>query len=91
MSIQMKKIVIAGALASALATGVVSTAAAASKEKCYGISKAGQNDCASSVAGSTCAGTQKVDYDPNGWKYVAEGTCESMEVDGHKGSLKPKA
>jgi uncharacterized membrane protein len=46
------------------------------KEKCYGVSKAGQNECAAGK--NTCAGTSKVDNDPTAWKLVAKGTCEKM-------------
>lgn len=58
------------ASASASATGKVA------KEKCYGIAKAGQNDCASSNGAHSCAGQAKKDMDPTEWKYVAKGTCE---------------
>src|SRR5579871_2285479 len=44
-------------------------------EKCYGISKAGKNDCAS-TGNNSCGGTQKVDKDPKAWIYVPEGYCE---------------
>lgn len=47
----------------------------AGKEKCYGVSKAGQNDCAAGP-GTSCAGTSKVDYQGNAWKLVPKGTCE---------------
>ena len=47
-------------------------------EKCYGIAKAGQNDCASPAATHACAGQSKVDNSPQEWKYVAKGTCESL-------------
>ncbi len=57
------------------------------KERCYGISKAGQNDCAAG-AGTTCAGTSKADYQANAWKYVAKGTCVGMSTPKGKGSLK---
>ncbi len=72
-------------IAAALATLCVTTAgtAAASssapagdKEKCYGIAKAGQNDCASANGSHSCAGQAKADKDGNEWKYVAKGTCE---------------
>jgi uncharacterized membrane protein len=46
------------------------------KEKCYGIAKAGQNDCG--TASHTCAGKAKKDNAPDEWKYVAKGTCEKM-------------
>ena len=46
-------------------------------DKCYGVSLAGNNDCAAG-AGTSCAGTSTVDYDPHAWKYVAKGTCDGM-------------
>jgi uncharacterized membrane protein len=48
------------------------------KEKCYGIAKAGQNDCANAAGTHSCAGQAKKDNDPGEWKYVAKGTCERM-------------
>ena len=54
-------------------------AAAQEKEKCYGISKAGQNDCASASGSHSCAGQSKVDMDKGEWKYVAKGTCKTMK------------
>jgi uncharacterized membrane protein len=47
----------------------------ADKEKCYGVAKAGQNDCASKDGSHGCAGQAKVDNDKNEWKHVAKGTC----------------
>ncbi len=83
---------IASAFASALSVGSlasVSSAAAAEKEKCFGVALAGQNDCAAG-AGTTCAGTSKVDFQGNSWKYVAKGSCVSMKLDGDRtGSLEP--
>lgn len=61
-------------------------AAQADMEKCYGISKAGKNDCAASEAGTSCAGTSTVDSDPNAWMYLPKGKCESIVG----GSLTPK-
>mgnify|MGYP000103163268 FL=1 len=58
------------------------------KEKCYGIAKAGQNDCAAGP-GTTCAGTSKVDYQGNAWKYVAKGTCEQIKTPKGTGSKQP--
>ncbi len=49
----------------------------AAMEKCYGVSMAGKNDCAAGP-GTTCAGTSKVDYQGNAWKYVPAGTCEKI-------------
>lgn len=58
------------------------------KEKCYGVAKAGQNDCAAGP-GTTCAGTSKTDYQGNAWKYVPKGTCTSITTPKGKGSLTP--
>jgi uncharacterized membrane protein len=59
------------------------------KEKCYGVAKAGENDCAAGK-GTSCAGTSKVDYQGNAWKLVPKGTCTTMELPGdRKGSLEP--
>jgi uncharacterized membrane protein len=55
-------------------------------DKCFGIALKGQNDCAAG-AGTTCAGTSKVDYQGNSWKYVAKGTCEAMKTPKGTGSL----
>jgi uncharacterized membrane protein len=57
-------------------------------EKCYGVSKAGQNDCAAGP-GTTCAGTSKVDYQGNAWKMVAKGTCTTIKTPKGTGSLTP--
>ncbi len=80
-------IALAGSLASALAAvSATPSAAADSKEKCYGVALKGQNDCAAG-AGTTCAGTSKIDYQKNAWKLVPAGTCETIKTpDGH-GSL----
>ena len=48
----------------------------AEQEKCYGVAKTGQNDCASSNGSHTCAGQAKTDNDATEWKFVAKGTCE---------------
>jgi len=63
---------------------------AAEMEKCYGVAKAGQNDCKAG-AGTTCAGTAKADYQGNAWKHVAKGTCASIKTPDGMGSLTPKA
>ena len=59
-------------------------------EKCYGISLAGQNDCAAG-AGTSCAGTSKRNYQGNAWKYVPKGTCAKISTPKGPGSLKPIA
>jgi len=46
------------------------------QEKCYGISKAGQNDCG--TARHSCAGKAAKDNAPDEWKYVPKGTCEKV-------------
>ncbi|PIB95826.1 DUF2282 domain-containing protein [Caulobacter sp. X] len=59
-------------------------------EKCYGVAKAGQNDCKAG-AGTSCAGTSKVDYQGDAWKHVPKGTCVTMKTPKGMGSLTPKA
>ncbi len=72
---------IAGSIALAVSqVSVISTAHAAGKEKCYGVSAAGQNDCAAGP-GTTCAGTSKVDYQGNAWTLVPKGDCEKFGVE----------
>ena len=58
---------------------VAMPAAAQEKEKCFGIAKAGQNDCANLDGSHSCAGQSKVDMDKGEWKFVAKGTCKSMK------------
>lgn len=74
--------IVASALATVLALGLGSASAQAeekAKEKCYGIAKAGQNDCANLSGTHSCAGQAKADNDPNEWKYVAKGTCKDLK------------
>ena len=54
-------------------------------EKCYGIAKAGQNDCAS-AGNNTCGGTSKVAMELRAWIYVPEGYCHRIQG----GSKTPK-
>ena len=78
---------LAGAVALAISAGVSPTPAAAqANEKCYGISLAGQNDCAAGP-GTTCAGTSKVDYQGNAWKLVTKGACVTTQTPFGPGSL----
>ncbi len=67
---------IAAALVTVCAAGAANAATASDKEKCFGIAKSGQNDCASVMGTHSCAGQAKKDMDPTEWKYVAKGTCE---------------
>ncbi len=50
----------------------------ADQEKCYGVAKAGHNDCASKSGSHACAGQSKKDNDPGDFKLVAKGTCKTM-------------
>jgi len=82
---------VASAFAAALGIAASSTAAVAAdeNEKCYGVAKASENDCAAGP-GTSCAGTSKIDYQGNSWKLVPKGTCTTMELPGdRKGSLEP--
>ncbi|AZC29322.1 BufA1 family periplasmic bufferin-type metallophore [Pseudomonas chlororaphis] len=65
------------ALGSALSMAALPTTAQAADdmEKCFGVAMKGKNDCAAG-AGTTCAGTAKVDHQANAWKLVPKGTCE---------------
>jgi uncharacterized membrane protein len=67
------------ALAVVASTSIPTTAHAQAKEKCYGISLAGKNDCKAG-AGTTCAGTSKVDYQGNAWTMVPAGGCVKYGV-----------
>jgi uncharacterized membrane protein len=74
---------LAAALAGAVLVAGASLAQAEDKkpkdrEKCFGIAKAGQTDCATASGTHACAGEAKKDNDPKEWKYVAKGTCEKM-------------
>ena len=70
------------AIASVLAIGLAQAANAhdpkddGGKDKCYGIAKAGQNDCG--TARHSCAGKASKDNAPDEWKYVAKGTCQEL-------------
>lgn len=87
----VKTLALAGAVAAAF-SAYTGTAEAAGKEKCFGVSLAGQNDCAAGP-GTTCAGTSTTDYQGNAWKLVDAGACTTLELptmaDGseRKGSL----
>ncbi|MDJ0641598.1 MAG: DUF2282 domain-containing protein [Erythrobacter sp.] len=66
----------------------LAAAGSGEKEKCYGVSKAGENDCAAGP-GTSCAGTSVVDYQGNAWTYVDAGTCLTIETPNGTGSLEP--
>ena len=94
MSNTSKSLAVAGAVAAALTASLSMPAHAQAKEKCYGVSLAGKNDCAAGP-GTTCAGTSTVDYQGNAWTLVDAGTCSEIELpamaDGSErmGSLEP--
>ena len=79
----MKQIPMAAAAIAALfAFGAVGGTALAQEkkgqEKCWGVAKAGQNDCGSNATAHSCAGQSKSNYDPNDFKAVKAGTCVKM-------------
>ncbi|MEJ2117469.1 MAG: DUF2282 domain-containing protein [Alphaproteobacteria bacterium] len=97
MTNSKSNIALAGAVVAALGLAAhISPASAADsmgKEKCFGVSLAGKNDCASK-GNNSCAGTAKSNYEKGAWKLVPKGTCTSTTVklkDGteRKGSLTP--
>jgi uncharacterized membrane protein len=85
-------IALVGSIATAIAAMSVAHAQpkpppTADQEKCFGVALKGKNDCAAG-AGTTCAGTSKVDYQGNAWKVVPKGTCTTMKAPGGRmGSL----
>ena len=78
-----QRLIASSALASVLALGLLSGAnaaddKAAGKEKCFGIAKAGQNDCANLSGTHSCAGQNKTEKGVDEWNYVAKGTCATL-------------
>ncbi|PVV06302.1 MAG: hypothetical protein B6D77_16195 [gamma proteobacterium symbiont of Ctena orbiculata] len=69
--------IVAGAITTALTLSPMSVANAADTEKCYGVAKAGKNDCAAGP-GTSCAGTSTTDGQGNAWMLVLKGTCEKI-------------
>ena len=81
---------ISAAIGSLLVLGLVSgnaTAADTAMEKCYGVAKAGKNDCGSKASGHSCAGQATRSNDPNDFVAVPKGTCDKIA----NGSLEPQA
>lgn len=89
---QTRSLAVAAFTLAALASGLAqaqdkkATEGKAAKERCYGVSLAGKNDCAAGP-GTSCAGTSKVDYQGDAWKYVPAGTCTTMKTPKGMGSL----
>ncbi len=77
-----QRFIASSALASVLALGLLPGAhaedKAGTKEKCFGIAKAGQNDCANLSGTHSCAGQSKADNAVAEWKYVDKGTCAKL-------------
>lgn len=70
------RLAIASALAAALVVPAATSHAQGNMEKCYGIAKAGKNDC--QTAKSSCAGTSKTDAQADAWVSVPKGACEKI-------------
>jgi uncharacterized membrane protein len=83
MTATTRSLVVLGSLAAVLGAMQPAAAQDMGKEKCFGVAKAGKNDCAAGP-GTTCAGTSKVDYQGNSWSYVAKGTCATITLPGNR-------
>ncbi len=94
MKISKSSHAFAAIVISAFAVNAISSAEAApakkGTEKCFGVAKAGKNDCAAGP-GTSCAGTSKIDYQGNAWKLVKAGTCLKISTPKGLGSLTPRA
>jgi uncharacterized membrane protein len=91
MNMKSTQAILAATLALSLAALAGSASAADQQkpmEKCYGVSLAGQNDCAAG-AGTSCAATSKTDYQGDAWTLVEKGTCTTIKTPKGFGSLKP--
>lgn len=77
-NVKTKSVLVASAMAAALTMAAAPVVQAKDKavEKCYGVAKAGHNDCA--TANSSCAGTSTNDGQKDAWIYVPKGTCEKI-------------
>lgn len=73
-----RNVIISTAIGSLFALGSLAAIAAdkAPVEKCYGVVKAGKNDC--QTATSACAGTAARDGLKDAWIYVPKGTCDKI-------------
>jgi uncharacterized membrane protein len=80
-----KTLALLGAVTAAVTAHGVTEAEAQANEKCFGVSLAGENDCAAGP-GTTCAGSSVVDYQGNAWTLVPAGTCGEIGLpDGRMG------
>jgi uncharacterized membrane protein len=80
--------VFAAAFALSLCASAAHAADKKPMEKCYGVSLAGQNDCAAGP-GTSCAATSKTDYEGDAWTLVEKGTCTTIKTPKGFGSLTP--
>ena len=78
MTTKQKFLAAASVVALTAAGFSANDAEAAKKEKCYGVVKAGKNDCGNATGTHSCAGLAKTDADPNEWVLLPEGTCEKL-------------
>ena len=89
----VSKTVTAASLVAAAAIAAVSTSAQAGNapamEKCFGVAKAGKNDCKAGP-GTSCAGSSTRDYQGSAWKLVKAGTCLSIKTPRGHGTLVPQ-
>lgn len=81
---------VAMAAVSAVALSGQAQAVPAAKEKCYGVAKAGKNDCKAGP-GTSCAGSSTRDWQGNTWKLVPAGTCLKIKTPRGHGTLEPQA
>jgi len=70
------RVAIAAALAAAIASPAFVVHAQGNMENCYGVAKAGKNDCQTDH--SSCAGTSKTDAQKDAWISVPKGACEKI-------------
>jgi uncharacterized membrane protein len=70
------RVAIAAALAAAIASAAAVVQAQGNMEKCFGVAKAGKNDCQTDH--SSCAGTSKMDGQKDAWISVPKGACEKI-------------
>jgi uncharacterized membrane protein len=76
-----KNLILTAAISGLMAIGLTGNASAADKpemEKCFGVAKAGANDCASNKTSHSCAGQASKNSDPNDFVVVPKGTCNKI-------------
>jgi len=92
---RIKTAAVTTALAGALSLVALAGASAADLqgfEKCYGVSKAGQNSCAGASGSHSCAGQSAKDYDGQEWRAVKAGVCKELggKTEAFNGTGTPK-